>query len=72
MIGASTRIPISPKMTEGTAASRRTTGTMTRRSLPGANSTMKIEARTAKVRPMRTARPVVSMVPQISGHAPSW
>ena len=59
-------------MTDGTAASKRTTGTTTRRSPPGENSTMKIAARTEKARPMRTANPVVRMVPQMSGHAPSW
>ena len=70
--GTKTRTPIRPKITDGTAASSRTTGTMIARRRSGANSTMKIEASSAKTRPKKTARPVVRSVPQISGQARRW
>ena len=68
--GTSTRIPIRPYTTDGTAASSRTTGSRMRLSHAGANSTMKTAVKTLNTRPMTTAPAVVMNVPTSSGSAP--
>ena len=50
-------------MTDGTEASRRTTGTITRLRADGANSTMKIEDSSASGSAINSAIEVVSSVP---------
>ena len=56
-------------MTDGTLASSRTTGSSTRLSDSGANSTMNTEMNSAHTNAISTAPKVVRIVLQISGHA---
>ena len=56
-------------MTDGTLASRRTTGSSTRRSQSGANSTMNTAMNSEQTNAIITAPPVISTVLQISGQA---
>ena len=59
-------------MTDGTAASRRTTGSNTRLRARGANSTMKIALSSDSASPNTTAKPVVRIVSHSSGQARRW
>ena len=56
-------------MTDGTLASRRTTGCSTLRIHSGANSTMKTDTNSAVTSPRTIAEPVIRIVLQISGQA---
>ena len=56
-------------MTDGTAASSRTTGSSTRRIGAGANSTMKTAHSSANTSPQITAIPLSSAVAYSSGQA---
>ena len=56
-------------MTDGTLASSRTTGSSTRRSHSGANSTMNTATNSEQTNAIATAPTVVRIVLQISGQA---
>src|SRR6202789_4382077 len=69
MNGTSTSTPINPKITDGTLASSRTTGSSTSFSGAGANSTMNTATNNEHTNEITTAPAVVRIVLQISGQA---
>ncbi len=69
MYGTRIRTPSSPKITDGTLASRRMTGSRIVRIHSGANSTTNTDRKSAAKKLIRTAPVVTRNVPQMIGQA---